>query len=275
MSKLLIDEAPLQVLPSLAKEIGLNEAIILQQVHYWITDKEKRRDKKSHIDGKYWVYNSYPEWRQQFPFWSDDTIYRAVKNLESRGLLVSMQTNSYDRRKWYTIDYTALDALMPSPQDAEMDSAKCGDGSPQDAEITSPQDAEMLTESRLPTEITQKNRGRKRRPPDPRSSDPAIQLFKQITKYYPNAINYDEVIAALSGKTQEQVEPFYKEWVGRGYNKQSIKWATEWAARGSIPPQGKNGKGAHDNTHGRTGKAEAVRMDKASQIARRLSGETG
>lgn len=30
MSKLLLDEHPLQVLPGLAKRIGLNEAIILQ-----------------------------------------------------------------------------------------------------------------------------------------------------------------------------------------------------------------------------------------------------
>ena len=38
-SKLLIDEPPLQVLPSLALKIGLNEAIILQQVHYWLNPK--------------------------------------------------------------------------------------------------------------------------------------------------------------------------------------------------------------------------------------------
>ena len=36
MSRLLIDEPPLQVLPSLAREIGLNEAIMLQQIHYWL-----------------------------------------------------------------------------------------------------------------------------------------------------------------------------------------------------------------------------------------------
>ena len=35
MSKLLINEHPLQVLPSLATKIGLNEAIVLQQIHYW------------------------------------------------------------------------------------------------------------------------------------------------------------------------------------------------------------------------------------------------
>lgn len=40
MSKLLISESPLLVLPSLAETIGLNEAIVLQQIHFW-TSKEK------------------------------------------------------------------------------------------------------------------------------------------------------------------------------------------------------------------------------------------
>jgi len=35
-SSLLINESPLQVLPSLAVLVGLNEAIVLQQTHYWI-----------------------------------------------------------------------------------------------------------------------------------------------------------------------------------------------------------------------------------------------
>lgn len=39
MSKLLIDDYPIQVLPKLAKVIGLNEAIILQQLHYWLNSK--------------------------------------------------------------------------------------------------------------------------------------------------------------------------------------------------------------------------------------------
>ena len=34
--RLLIDEPPLMVLPSLAAVIGLNEAIMLQQIHYWL-----------------------------------------------------------------------------------------------------------------------------------------------------------------------------------------------------------------------------------------------
>ncbi len=46
-SSLLIEESPLQVLPSLAKAIGLNEAIFAQQLHYWLRGKSgKEHDGK-------------------------------------------------------------------------------------------------------------------------------------------------------------------------------------------------------------------------------------
>ena len=60
---LLISEPPLQVLPSLAKKIGLNEAIVLQQLHYWLDPK---RNKNLH-ENLHWVYNTYEQWQKQFP----------------------------------------------------------------------------------------------------------------------------------------------------------------------------------------------------------------
>ena len=117
MSQLLIHEHPLMVLPNLATAIGLNEAIILQQVHYWLV-------KSAHIrDGQTWIYNSYPEWQAQFPFWGLNTIKRAIYKLEEKGLLVTGNYNTLkiDRTKWYRIDYDKLaeieDALTPSTQD--------------------------------------------------------------------------------------------------------------------------------------------------------------
>lgn len=107
MSSLLIDCQPLQVLPSLAKAIGLNEAIFLQQLHYWLG-----RSKHEH-DGRVWVYNTYEEWQAQFPFWSLDTMQRIAKKLVKSGLLVVHQFNkqNWDRRNWYSIDYEKLGAV--------------------------------------------------------------------------------------------------------------------------------------------------------------------
>lgn len=115
MSKLLINENPLQVLPSLATKIGLNEAIILQQLHYW-NEVNKKQDKNFH-DGYYWTYNSYDDWQEQFPFWSTRTIQRAINKLERMMLIVSGNYNKLkiDRTKWYRIDYETLKYLEEYP----------------------------------------------------------------------------------------------------------------------------------------------------------------
>jgi len=108
-SRLLIAEPPLLVLPSLAIAIGLNEAIFLQQLHYWLLRSEHHRD------GCAWVYNTYEEWHQQLPFWSLATLRRIVGALEKQGLVVSTtQYNRHkvDRTKWYSLDYPAIDRLL-------------------------------------------------------------------------------------------------------------------------------------------------------------------
>lgn len=107
MSKLLINEHPLQVLPSLACAIGLNEAIVLQQVHYWTLKLQPA------ADGNVWVYNTVEQWRQQFPFWSEDTIARALKSLRARGVLIAEQRakNAFNKTLYYRIDRQALEAL--------------------------------------------------------------------------------------------------------------------------------------------------------------------
>lgn len=107
MSRLLINENPLQVLPTLACAVGLSEAIVLQQVHYWLNES------RHFYDGQRWIYNSVPSWQKQFPFWSESTIKRALLGLEKRGVLVSANYNRdpRDHTKWYSIDYDVMKAI--------------------------------------------------------------------------------------------------------------------------------------------------------------------
>lgn len=129
MSRLLINEPPLQVLPSLAVKIGLNEAIVLQQIHYWL-DRSK-----TSISGHLWVYNSVSEWRTQFPFWSDDTIGRALKSLRARGVVIAEQLSpdARDRSLYYRINYSALSEIDGGS--AECTTATCGNGRSHSAAI--------------------------------------------------------------------------------------------------------------------------------------------
>jgi hypothetical protein len=148
-SKLLINEPPMQVQPSLAVKVGLNGAIFLQQVHYWIS-----RPGAHERDGRFWVYNSLPEWQEQFPFWSEDTIQRTIAGLQSKGVLVSGNYNAakFDRTKWYTIDYEALDALevTPPPRKTKRPSRESASASPQVAVTITAESGEHRRNMRRP-----------------------------------------------------------------------------------------------------------------------------
>src|SRR5690606_10949183 len=66
-----------------------------------------------------WIYNTYAEWAVQFPFWSESTIKRTIRNLEKKGLIITGNFNKvkFDKTKWYTIDYEKLERLSsPSGQ---------------------------------------------------------------------------------------------------------------------------------------------------------------
>ncbi|MFV8853452.1 hypothetical protein ABQ336_22345, partial [Serratia fonticola] len=107
MSRLLINENPLQVLPTLACAIGLNEAVVLQQIHYWMNSSRHA------YNGRRWVYNSVTNWQKQFPFWSESTVKRALLSLEKQGMVSSANYNRdpRDQSKWYSINYDVLESL--------------------------------------------------------------------------------------------------------------------------------------------------------------------
>lgn len=96
---LLIPESPMQVLPTLAKRIGLNESLFVQQVHYWLQRSGRV------IDGKKWVYNTIEGWQEQFFFLSVPTMKRAIQSAEKHGVIISCQFGT-NRTKHYTIDYS-------------------------------------------------------------------------------------------------------------------------------------------------------------------------
>jgi uncharacterized phage protein (TIGR02220 family) len=110
MSRLLITESPVMIIPSLAAKIGVNEAVVLQQIHYWLGIS------KHVIEERTWVYNTYEEWQKQLPFCSVSTIKRTIRSLEIMGLLLSNNWNEMkmDKTKWYSIDYEKVKELEDS-----------------------------------------------------------------------------------------------------------------------------------------------------------------
>ncbi|WP_052211822.1 hypothetical protein [Anaerovibrio lipolyticus] len=107
-NRLLIDEPPIVLQPSLAVLLGVNEALFIQQLHYWIQYSKNIRN------GRKWVYNSYESWQEKLPVISVTTIKRIISSLKKKGILLSdcFNKNGFDRTSWYTLDYEKLDALL-------------------------------------------------------------------------------------------------------------------------------------------------------------------
>lgn len=80
LSSLLLDERPLIVLPGLATKIGLNEAILLQQLHW-----KSRADRAEVHEGRRWVHTTMDALQLEFPFWSKSTLERTFKTLREAG----------------------------------------------------------------------------------------------------------------------------------------------------------------------------------------------
>lgn len=113
-STVLFDRHPIVVDRLLARLIGLNHAIVLQQIHYWL-HVNKLAD-RNYVDGRYWTYNSQEAWwKAHFQgLWSLDTQRKIFAELQEAGLLVVANHNKlhFDRTYWYSIDYDRLETLV-------------------------------------------------------------------------------------------------------------------------------------------------------------------
>lgn len=140
--KLLINESPLQVLPSLAVAIGLNEAIILQQIHYWLNRSSVEHENKK------WVYNTLEEWKKQFPFFSQSTLKRTLKNLKDLKIVEAkkLSKDKFDKTLYYTINYEELIKLESPDIGTSADEVNMTQSNDQ---TTEPIDEVNMTQSRV------------------------------------------------------------------------------------------------------------------------------
>lgn len=112
-NKRILDSRPLVLSAELATKIGLNEAIFLQQLTFWL-----KRTK----NGKNYVYKTYEEWKKEFPFWSESTIKRAVAKLKKMELIKTQRINQsqlyflnndkFDNYKKYMIEEKYANELL-------------------------------------------------------------------------------------------------------------------------------------------------------------------
>jgi hypothetical protein len=124
VSNLLLDERPVALLPSLVRAVGITDAAVLQQLHYWL-----QRASKSH-DGHAWVYKTYGEWAQEIGV-TAKAARGALERLRESGAVVSMQNpmDARDRTLWWRIDHDRLPGRPSAPggrPDAPGGSSRAG-----------------------------------------------------------------------------------------------------------------------------------------------------
>ncbi|MDX7478689.1 conserved phage C-terminal domain-containing protein [Enterobacter roggenkampii] len=118
---LLMPSRPIVINPDLAYSIGLNEAIALQQVNYWLKETTSGLER----DGVRWIYNTNEQWLEQFPFWSESTLKRTFTRLKNLGVLKVEQLNKSQRdmTNYYTINYES--ELLDEVKVTNSKSSKC------------------------------------------------------------------------------------------------------------------------------------------------------
>ncbi len=124
-SRLLFNEEPITINRLAARLIGLNEAIVIQQVHYWL--EINRKAKINQYDGRTWTFNTYEKWQNEnFNFWSTITLKRIFKKLFDSGILLKGNYNvkKYDRTLWVSLDYDKLDDMLDKYEENIENSTK-------------------------------------------------------------------------------------------------------------------------------------------------------
>lgn len=106
----LLDEQPVMFMKRLAVEIGVESAIIIQQLQFEIEDC--RTGKDNYIDKQYWIYTSQEKlYERVFSFWSKAIFDSYFENLVGLGFIKYKKTDE-SGYLYYTLNQDLLSKLQ-------------------------------------------------------------------------------------------------------------------------------------------------------------------
>lgn len=85
----------------IAKEYGILEAILLNNLWFWI--EKNRANGTNYYDDNFWTYNSTRAFNELFPYASQRKIQTALAHLKDEEIIITGNYNksAYDRTLWY------------------------------------------------------------------------------------------------------------------------------------------------------------------------------
>lgn len=93
--------------------VGERKAILLKEIYGWC-DRNLSNNRNVYF-GLPWTYNSATAYAEKFPYWTEKSIARWLKELQADGWIYATdQFNKFriDRTKWYTINFERYDQAV-------------------------------------------------------------------------------------------------------------------------------------------------------------------
>lgn len=217
---------------AIAKEVGVDGAIMLNHLQYWILHNQAH--KMNFHDGEYWTYSTKKALCQIFPFWSERQIERILNNLIKNGYLKTGNYNkvAFDRTLWYTLTEKGwkLFALptVSIPPNGLMESPECVIKNPPNGGMRNHETVEPI-----PNNNTNKKT----------NNNISAQQLEQIEKLwalYPNKKGKSRAIKDIKkhmkNYTYEQLENAVKAYAAEvaGRDKQYIKHGSTFFKDGIL-----------------------------------------
>ena len=246
---------------NIAVELGVNAAIILENISFWV--KQNEANGTNYYDGCYWTYNSRKAYLELFPYMGERQLNDVFKKLIDKGYIISGNYNKtkLDRTLWYALTSKAKKALQHEnvQDDISHDSnvAKCSNGTPQNVVQEHCKIAEAIPY--INTDINNNiNTDNKQTPPaaaiPDKSGESVSEEFEKLWQLYPNKQGKQHAYKAYerarkrkqNPATYEQVkagiEKYCEYIAAKGISKQYIKHGStyfngaEWESEYDLTP---------------------------------------
>lgn len=122
----------------IAKLYGVNEAIFINNIYFWINHNVANN--KHFHDGRFWTYNTKKAFTELFPFWSYEQVKNIIKKLVEKDVLLTanFNENTWDKTAWYSLSEDIIEmfkngykvneiALLKNQQsNVEKSTIECG-----------------------------------------------------------------------------------------------------------------------------------------------------
>ena len=95
---------------NVAKEYGVNEAIMIANFQFWIT--KNKANNKSFYDNHYWTYNSKTALQKLFPFWTERQIRYILDNLINLIIIYTLQAFTIGKFEDNRLDATSKEDIL-------------------------------------------------------------------------------------------------------------------------------------------------------------------